>query len=106
MGAKEIVVVAAMGGGGCWVGRWLPPPSPNLPFYVGCWSKVKTAMLIGAWGSRYVELNHGNMCHKQQEVASIINSAVGQTCIAVPSHERPVQQPHRHCQEEVEGRAR
>lgn len=65
------------GGGGGGFGR-LPPPNPNLPYREDCWSEGETAALVDAWGSRYVELNRGNLRQKQwQEVANAVNSRRG-----------------------------
>ncbi|XP_062180391.1 trihelix transcription factor ENAP2-like [Phragmites australis] len=65
---------AAAGGGG---GK-LPPPNPNLPYREDCWSDGETAALVTAWGSRYIELNRGNLRQKQwQEVADAVNSRRG-----------------------------
>uniref|UniRef100_A0A0E0CTA8 Myb/SANT-like DNA-binding domain-containing protein n=1 Tax=Oryza meridionalis TaxID=40149 RepID=A0A0E0CTA8_9ORYZ len=43
-----------------------------------CWSEGETEALVRAWGSRYVELNRGNLRQKQwQEVADAVNSRRG-----------------------------
>ncbi|KAJ1264057.1 hypothetical protein BS78_09G233400 [Paspalum vaginatum] len=71
--ALAAAAAAAVGGGGK-----LPPPNPNLPYREDCWSDGETAALVGAWGSRYVELNRGNLRQKQwQEVADAVNSRRG-----------------------------
>ncbi|KAL5203526.1 hypothetical protein ABZP36_014478 [Zizania latifolia] len=73
--AAAAAAAAASGGGG---GMRLPPPNPNLPYREDCWSEGETAALVGAWGSRYVELNRGNLRQKQwQEVADAVNSRRG-----------------------------
>ncbi|KAG8086402.1 hypothetical protein GUJ93_ZPchr0010g11007 [Zizania palustris] len=75
MAAAAAAAAAASGGGG---GMRLPPPNPNLPYREDCWSEGETAALVGAWGSRYVELNRGNLRQKQwQEVADAVNSRRG-----------------------------
>ncbi|RLM99675.1 trihelix transcription factor ASIL2-like [Panicum miliaceum] len=72
--AMAAAAAAAVGGGG---GK-LPPPNPNLPYREDCWSDGETAALVSAWGSRYVELNRGNLRQKQwQEVADAVNSRRG-----------------------------
>jgi len=72
--AMAAAAAAAVGGGGAK----LPPPNPNLPYREDCWSDGETAALVGAWGSRYVELNRGNLRQKQwQEVADAVNSRRG-----------------------------
>ncbi|KAG8069365.1 hypothetical protein GUJ93_ZPchr0005g14313 [Zizania palustris] len=73
--AAAAAAAASSGGGG---GMRLPPPNPNLPYREDCWSEGETAALVGAWGSRYVELNRGNLRQKQwQEVADAVNSRRG-----------------------------
>jgi hypothetical protein len=76
MEVREMAMAAAAaseGGGGK-----LPPPNPNLPYREDCWSDGETAALVSAWGSRYVELNRGNLRQKQwQEVADAVNSRRG-----------------------------
>jgi hypothetical protein len=76
MEVREMAMAAAAaseGGGGK-----LPPPNPNLPYREDCWSDGETASLVSAWGSRYVELNRGNLRQKQwQEVADAVNSRRG-----------------------------
>ncbi|CAN6336822.1 unnamed protein product [Urochloa humidicola] len=73
--AMAAAAAAAVGGGG---GGKLPPPNPNLPYREDCWSDGETAALVSAWGSRYVELNRGNLRQKQwQEVADAVNSRRG-----------------------------
>ncbi|KAL6620680.1 hypothetical protein ACP70R_035819 [Stipagrostis hirtigluma subsp. patula] len=74
MAMAAAAAAAAAGGGG---GK-LPPPNPNLPYREDCWSDGETAALVAAWGSRYVELNRGNLRQKQwQEVADAVNSRRG-----------------------------
>ncbi|KAL6848658.1 hypothetical protein ACP4OV_021241 [Aristida adscensionis] len=71
--AAAAAAAAAEGSGGK-----LPPPNPNLPYREDCWSDGETAALVAAWGSRYVELNRGNLRQKQwQEVADAVNSRRG-----------------------------
>uniref|UniRef100_A0ACD5TDR4 Uncharacterized protein n=1 Tax=Avena sativa TaxID=4498 RepID=A0ACD5TDR4_AVESA len=66
------------GGGGGGGGGRLPPPNPNLPYREDCWSEGETAALVGAWGSRYEDLNRGNLRQKQwQEVAAAVNTRRG-----------------------------
>jgi hypothetical protein len=85
------------------VGR-LPPPNPNLSYREDCWSEGETAALVGAWGTRYEDLNRGNLRQKQwQEVAHAVNTSRG---AAASAHRCPLQEPRRHPQEEVQGRAR
>ncbi|CAL4901831.1 unnamed protein product [Urochloa decumbens] len=75
MAMAAAAAAAAAGGGG---GSKLPPPNPNLPYREDCWSDGETAALVSAWGSRYVELNRGNLRQKQwQEVADAVNSRRG-----------------------------
>ncbi|KAF8726684.1 hypothetical protein HU200_019150 [Digitaria exilis] len=80
MEVREMAMAAAAAaavGGGVGGGK-LPPPNPNLPYREDCWSDGETAALVGAWGSRYVELNRGNLRQKQwQEVADAVNSRRG-----------------------------
>ena len=65
---------ASSSGGG---GR-LPPPNPNLPYREDCWSEGETAALVDAWGTRYEDLNRGNLRQKQwQEVAHAVNTRAG-----------------------------
>lgn len=72
--AMAAAAAAAAGGGG----SKLPPPNPNLPYREDCWSDGETAALVSAWGSRYIELNRGNLRQKQwQEVADAVNSRRG-----------------------------
>ncbi|AQK88423.1 Trihelix transcription factor ASIL2 [Zea mays] len=74
MAMAAAAAAAASGGGGVK----LPPPNPNLPYREDCWSDGETAALVSAWGSRYVELNRGNLRQKQwQEVADAVNSRRG-----------------------------
>ncbi|XP_006654781.2 trihelix transcription factor ASIL2-like [Oryza brachyantha] len=73
--AAAAAAAAASGGGG---GMRMPPPNPNLPYREDCWSEGETDALVRAWGSRYVELNRGNLRQKQwQEVADAVNSRRG-----------------------------
>lgn len=75
MAMAAAAAAAAVGGGG---GVKLPPPNPNLPYREDCWSDGETAALVAAWGSRYVDLNRGNLRQKQwQEVADAVNSRRG-----------------------------
>lgn len=80
MAAAAAAAASAGGGGGTGGGSGgrLPPPNPNLPYREDCWSEGETAALVGAWGSRYVDLNRGNLRQKQwQEVAGAVNSRRG-----------------------------
>ncbi|KAK1358541.1 trihelix transcription factor ASIL2 [Heracleum sosnowskyi] len=62
----------------------LPPPQPHLlQQRIGgngggredCWSEAATAVLIDAWGERYLELSRGNLKQKHwKEVADIVSS--------------------------------
>uniref|UniRef100_A0A0A8Y6R2 Myb/SANT-like DNA-binding domain-containing protein n=1 Tax=Arundo donax TaxID=35708 RepID=A0A0A8Y6R2_ARUDO len=75
MALAAAAAAAGSGGGG---GGKLPPPNPNLPYREDCWSDGETAALVSAWGSRYIELNRGNLRQKQwQEVADAVNSRRG-----------------------------
>ncbi|KAF0928299.1 hypothetical protein E2562_039410 [Oryza meyeriana var. granulata] len=75
MAVAAAAAAAASGGGG---GMRMPPPNPNLPYREDCWSEGETDALVRAWGSRYVELNRGNLRQKQwQEVADAVNSRRG-----------------------------
>ncbi|GJN15206.1 hypothetical protein PR202_gb02100 [Eleusine coracana subsp. coracana] len=102
------MAAAAAGRGGGGGGGKLPPPNPNLPYREDCWSDGETAALVSAWGTRYIDLNRGNLRQKQwQEVADAVNSRRGASRAAARrAHRRPVQEPRRHAQEEVQGRAR
>ncbi|CAH9114241.1 unnamed protein product [Cuscuta epithymum] len=54
--------------------------SRPLPFREDCWSEEATSTLVDAWGRRYLELNRGNLRHKDwQEVADAVNSLHGHT---------------------------
>ncbi|TVU20336.1 hypothetical protein EJB05_36541, partial [Eragrostis curvula] len=78
MAAAAAAAATTGGGGGGGGGAKLPPPNPNLPYREDCWSDGETAALVSAWGSRYVELNRGNLRQKQwQEVADAVNSRRG-----------------------------
>ena len=56
-------------------GSW---PNPNLPYREDCWSEGETAALVAAWGTRYEDLNRGNLRQKQwQEVAKAVNTRRG-----------------------------
>ncbi|XP_055823661.1 trihelix transcription factor ASIL2-like [Solanum dulcamara] len=69
----------------------LPPPptltpasvsarTPVFPAREDCWSEAATHTLIEAWGSRYVELNRGNLRHQHwEEVADAVNALHGHT---------------------------
>lgn len=55
-----------------------PLPLKSLAFREDCWTEEATATLVDAWGSRYVELNRGNLRQKDwQEVADAVNSRHG-----------------------------
>ncbi|KAL0354373.1 UNVERIFIED_CONTAM: Trihelix transcription factor ASIL2 [Sesamum radiatum] len=68
-----------------------PPPSFQLPYLSSphsapktpgsgggredCWSEGATAVLIDAWGERYLELSRGNLKQKHwKDVADIVSS--------------------------------
>ncbi|XP_044500132.1 trihelix transcription factor ASIL2-like [Mangifera indica] len=55
-----------------------PPPPPKNGGGGGredCWSEAATAVLIDAWGERYLELSRGNLKQKHwKEVADIVSS--------------------------------
>ncbi|XP_047045160.1 trihelix transcription factor ASIL2-like [Lolium rigidum] len=73
--AAAAAASSSRGGGG---GARLPPPNPNLPYREDCWSEGETAALVGAWGSRYEDLNRGNLRQKQwKEVAEAVNTRRG-----------------------------
>lgn len=67
----------------------LPPPpmltpasmsarTPVFPAREDCWSEAATHTLIEAWGSRYLELNRGNLRHQHwEEVADAVNAQHG-----------------------------
>ncbi|KAJ0626131.1 putative transcription factor Trihelix family [Helianthus annuus] len=56
------------------------PSSRPIPFREDCWSEDATATLVEAWGTRYVELNRGNLRQKDwQEVADAVNARHGHT---------------------------
>ncbi|OIT36725.1 PREDICTED: trihelix transcription factor ASIL2-like [Nicotiana attenuata] len=65
----------------------LPPPpasvsarTPVFPAREDCWSEAATHTLVESWGSKYVELNRGNLRHQQwQEVADAVNALHGHT---------------------------
>lgn len=49
-----------------------------MPVREDCWSEDATSTLIDAWGSRYLELNRGNLRQKDwQEVADAVNAYHG-----------------------------
>ncbi|KAL5997863.1 hypothetical protein ACLOJK_008795 [Asimina triloba] len=51
---------------------------PSLPIREDCWSEGATSTLIEAWGSRYLDLNRGNLRQKHwQEVADAVNARHG-----------------------------
>uniref|UniRef100_A0A0E0L5P5 Myb/SANT-like DNA-binding domain-containing protein n=1 Tax=Oryza punctata TaxID=4537 RepID=A0A0E0L5P5_ORYPU len=78
MAVAAAAAAAAASGGGGGGGLRMPPPNPNLPYREDCWSEGETDALVRAWGSRYVELNRGNLRQKQwQEVADAVNSRRG-----------------------------
>ncbi|KAK4770812.1 hypothetical protein SAY87_031344 [Trapa incisa] len=52
--------------------------SRPMPVREDCWSEEATGTLIDAWGSRYVELNRGNLRQKDwRDVADTVNSLHG-----------------------------
>ncbi|XP_039120552.1 trihelix transcription factor ASIL2-like [Dioscorea cayenensis subsp. rotundata] len=54
------------------------PPNPALPYREDCWSEDATEALVEAWGTRYLELNRGNLRQKDwQEVADAVNGRPG-----------------------------
>lgn len=56
------------------------PPSRQVPFREDCWTEEATSTLVDAWGSRYLELNRGNLRQKDwQEVADVVNARHGHT---------------------------
>ncbi|GMI77673.1 hypothetical protein like AT3G58630 [Hibiscus trionum] len=56
------------------------PSSRTLPVREDCWSEEATSTLIDTWGSRYVELNRGNLRQKDwQDVADAVNALHGHT---------------------------
>lgn len=56
------------------------PSSRPLPFREDCWSEEATATLVDAWGRRFMELNRGNLRHKDwQDVADAVNELHGHT---------------------------
>ncbi|KAK6932682.1 Myb/SANT-like DNA-binding domain 4 [Dillenia turbinata] len=65
----------------------LPPIPQTTPFYSkslpvreDCWTEDATATLIEAWGSRYLQLNRGNLRQQHwQEVANAVNHRHGHT---------------------------
>ncbi|KAL3632166.1 hypothetical protein CASFOL_025150 [Castilleja foliolosa] len=57
----------------------IQPHNPKTPSSGGgredCWSEAATAVLIAAWGERYLELSRGNLKQKHwMDVADIVNS--------------------------------
>ncbi|KAG2683970.1 hypothetical protein I3760_10G058400 [Carya illinoinensis] len=60
-----------------------PPAAAHsrpLPVREDCWSEDATSTLIDAWGSRYLELNRGNLRQKDwQDVADAVNALHGHT---------------------------
>ncbi|KAK8970277.1 hypothetical protein KSP40_PGU017275 [Platanthera guangdongensis] len=51
------------------------PPNPAMPYREDCWSEGETAVLVDAWGDRFLDLNRGNLRQKQwQEVADAVNA--------------------------------
>ncbi|KAK3134849.1 hypothetical protein QOZ80_5BG0411490 [Eleusine coracana subsp. coracana] len=78
MEVREMAMAAAAAAAGGGGGGKLPPPNPNLPYREDCWSDGETAALVSAWGTRYIDLNRGNLRQKQwQEVADAVNSRRG-----------------------------
>ncbi|KAK1427033.1 hypothetical protein QVD17_15715 [Tagetes erecta] len=56
------------------------PSSRPIAFREDCWSHDATSTLVEAWGTRYVELNRGNLRQKDwQEVADVVNARHGHT---------------------------
>ncbi|XP_016488419.2 trihelix transcription factor ENAP2 isoform X1 [Nicotiana tabacum] len=54
--------------------------TPVFPAREDCWSEAATHTLIETWGSKYVELNRGNLRHQQwREVADAVNALHGHT---------------------------
>ncbi|KAF5735446.1 Sequence-specific DNA binding transcription factors isoform 2 [Tripterygium wilfordii] len=54
-------------------------PRP-MPVREDCWGEEATSTLVDAWGSRYLELNRGNLRQKDwQNVANAVNALHGQT---------------------------
>lgn len=52
--------------------------SRHLPIREDCWSEEATSTLIEAWGSRFLELNRGNLRQKDwQDVADAVNARHG-----------------------------
>ncbi|XVF87334.1 hypothetical protein PTKIN_Ptkin18bG0111800 [Pterospermum kingtungense] len=57
-----------------------PAHSRSLPVREDCWSEEATSTLVDAWGSRYLELNRGNLRQKDwQDVADAVNALHGHT---------------------------
>ncbi|GJS47396.1 hypothetical protein Tco_0899236 [Tanacetum coccineum] len=55
-------------------------PSRPIAFREDCWTEDATSTLIDVWGSRYVELNRGNLRQKDwQDVADAVNALHGLT---------------------------
>ena len=55
-------------------------PSRPFPFREDFWTKEATATLVDAWGSRYLDVNKGNLRQKDwREVADAVNSRHGHT---------------------------
>ncbi|XP_057429485.1 trihelix transcription factor ENAP2-like [Lotus japonicus] len=58
----------------------LTPPSRPTPVREDCWSEEASSTLVDAWGSRYLELNRGNLRQKDwQDVADAVNALHGHT---------------------------
>ncbi|XVE51465.1 hypothetical protein DITRI_Ditri02bG0042900 [Diplodiscus trichospermus] len=56
------------------------PHSRSLPVREDCWSEEASSTLVDAWGSRYLELNRGNLRQKDwQDVADAVNALHGHT---------------------------
>ncbi|GAU30282.1 hypothetical protein TSUD_385030 [Trifolium subterraneum] len=60
-----------------------PPPPPSsrpIPVREDCWSEEASSTLVDAWGSRYLDLNRGNLRQKDwQDVADAVNALHGHT---------------------------
>uniref|UniRef100_A0A7N0RGU5 Myb/SANT-like DNA-binding domain-containing protein n=1 Tax=Kalanchoe fedtschenkoi TaxID=63787 RepID=A0A7N0RGU5_KALFE len=53
-------------------------PHGPVPFREDCWTEEATRTLIDAWGTRYLDLNRGNLRQKHwQEVADAVNARHG-----------------------------
>ncbi|KAK1428941.1 hypothetical protein QVD17_17781 [Tagetes erecta] len=57
-----------------------PSSSRPIPFREDCWTEDATSTLVEAWGTRYVQLNRGNLRQKDwQHVADVVNARHGHT---------------------------